>query len=436
MQRYSFPEKNVFKAKDLLQPMFDIQTYWDSLYVNLDSVRQQERFEEILFQLNISDDQLLPENVLTTPLKMLFSGHQGSGKTAELYRLYRQLDHHSRYFVLYVELEKESDLYDFRIEDFFFLVVSKLLQQLNAYGVACNIETDRLLNAICDTLTQNTEVKIDDKRNRSLEARTEIELDSSKGFLAFLSWLSLKGGTKGVLSTANETVKTIRYNIETNWAKLIEQFNKAMEGIRFSVRQANRGNDVLLIFDGSEKIRYETYERIFSQDSHLIRSLQLSLICSVPIHSFYRISGAPASQYFDTYVLPMVRINEKSEALLRQIITRRIDEAVFFAEGVLDYCVEQSGGCIRQLLNIVGTAFVIAAGKRIQQSHAEKSCKRLGQELFERLDSEHLLRLRQHQYNNADPKVQEMLYALALLKYNGDRSDKQINPLLKPFLNL
>ena len=125
----------------------------------------------------------------------------------------------------------------------------------------------------------------------------------------------------------------------------------------------------------------------------------------------------------------MLNISKENIAKIGEIVTRRIDAETFFGEGVLNYFVEMSGGCPRQLLRITNRALVISLGKKIEMENARKSTHELGQQMLELLDSEHLEILRNDSFHEgADPKTLDLLFSLAVLKYNGDRL---LNPLLE-----
>lgn len=104
---------------------------------------------------------------------------------------------------------------------------------------------------------------------------------------------------------------------------------------------------------------------------------------------------------------------------------------MFIEKESLAFCIQKSGGCIRQLLRIVNKALIISRGAKITKETAEKSVSDLGRSMIELFDSEHLSILKQKQYYTADSKVLDLLFSLAVLKYNGAR---EINPLIQKYL--
>ena len=156
------------------------------------------------------------------------------------------------------------------------------------------------------------------------------------------------------------------------------------------------------------------------------------MVFSVPINSYFDIKSNPASFFFQTYSLPMIPITDQSLPLLKQIITKRIDAQIFIEDEALEFCILKSGGCIRQLLNIVNKSLTISLGTKITKEIAQKSVEELGRAMIELLDSAHYNILKKKEYERSDQKVLELLFSLAILKYNGER---KINPLITGYFS-
>ena len=90
---------------------------------------------------------------------------------------------------------------------------------------------------------------------------------------------------------------------------------------------------------------------------------------------------------------------------------------------------------MRQLLIIVNAVIREALGRLASAETAESAIRELGQRMYESIPSEQLrlLATGPDHWVTADPPVRELLFFLALLKYNGRM---EINPLLRPFLKV
>jgi hypothetical protein len=425
MQRYSFPEKDIFKARDVLEATFDIRPYLENLYVELDEVRGNEQLDELCYQLGIQDDKLVSFG--GEPQKILFSGHRGCGKSLELFRYHRHFDHPDRYLSIHIDLQQELEASKFEPEDLFVLMIAKLIKKLDEQGLDFNKKT---FDKIAEDWLSEEDVKVELKNTSGFDYTGE----ASMGF-NFWNFVSFKQGLKDLISGSRSTMSTIRTKIKLNSIELIEAFNTELDNIRAQLAQSAYGKDILFIIDGSERIRREVYEQMFVQDINLILSTNVSLICAVPINTFYEIVNSSARDYFKRMTLPMVKITPESRLLLEQIVTKRVNKDLFFEQEALDYMINNSGGCPRQLLLLVQRALIKTRGKKIEQATSEIVVREFGRTLFEELNEKHLELIRQGgdsgEYLTGEFEVQQLLFSLALLKYNGNI---HINPALKPFV--
>ena len=99
-----FPIKNKFKAREVTEPDYEADLFKEHLYVNLDSVRGKEFMDDIKFSLNIESSTPVLNETTNDYIKILFSGHRGSGKTTELKRLHKQINKPDCYYSIFIEL--------------------------------------------------------------------------------------------------------------------------------------------------------------------------------------------------------------------------------------------------------------------------------------------------------------------------------------------
>lgn len=413
--QYNFPVINKFEARAVTELDFEIDSM-DCIYVDLDAVRGKDYLDQINFNLNIDENRL--RETTDTFTKIIFSGHRGTGKSLELKRFQRYINHPDRYFSILIEIEKESA--GFQSEDIFIILIAKLIEKIDEKNIDFNSE---FLNDILKEWLSEEAIQKELKDNFKIDVSGEVASGAS-----FFGFLKLKNSLKAVFSSESNTCRTIRQIIRKNPLRLIDRFNSALADLREVLKQNTLGRDILFIMDGTEKIPYDTYKKLFCDDPHLIRSISANMIFSVPINSYFNIESNPSSDFFQTYTLPMLLVTDRSKPLLEQIITKRIDVGIFLEQDALTFCVEKSGGCIRQLLRIVNKALTVSLGKKITREIAEKSVYEMSRTMIDQLDSEHLEILKEKKYHTANQKVLELLFSLAVLKYNGER---EINPLIE-----
>ncbi len=216
-----------------------------------------------------------------------------------------------------------------------------------------------------------------------------------------------------------------------------------MYEVKKEIIERGLGREVIFILDGVEKMRqekYDTYIQTFFRDARLIQNLNCNLICCVPIDSIYDIHvSALIDGLYQRFILPLIAVDDNSRDLFRDIIRKRIDTNKFMDEGVLDYCIDQSGGNPRQLIQIAAEALSYSQPNnfKVNREIAEKACKELGYDKRRSLTSEHFRVLKAKEYfDDADKIIIELLFSLALLEYNGSTRTRKPNPLLQPFLNV
>ncbi len=419
MPDYHFPEKNKFAVRELLAPSFDIEPFWEKLYVNLDGVRGSRQREMIQFDLGMEGGEL--KSQMGEPVKIIFSGHMGCGKTTELRQLHQEINSPRAYLSVFIDFQENTSINQFEPEDFFVFLIAGLVERLEASSVPYNRST---FDRIAEEWLEESEVREELSKDYKFVHSGESSFWSS----------AMRGSLNDLLSSGSTTVRAIRRVIKTKTVELLQKLNEALNEVRLSVLQAGAGRDLLFIVDNSEKMHSEKYHALFIENPLLVGGLNATLICSVPIDSFYDIESSKLSNLYLPETLPMIRVNERSIDALKQVIAKRIDEDTFFETGVLDYFAQNSGGCLRQLFRLVGQAVRQTRGAKIPLEEAEKAAQKLGQELRERLSQRHMQVLQSGQYDTGDLEVRQMLYGLQLLKYNGDSHDIVPNPLLLPFL--
>ena len=421
---YQFPETNKFRAREVLELDFDIreESRTKELYVELDEARGDEYREEMLYLLGIDEDELKDSS--NRYVKVIFSGHRGCGKSLELYRIHQYLDAPERYVSLFVDMERELEIGHFQPEDFFVTIIVWLIDLVEKQGLKVDLDA---LNALAEQwLSEDEEVQKEWKEEQGEQASAEAKVG-----LGFWNWLSYSVGIKSFFTGTSKISRVLRQQIRKEPLKLQAQLNALIEQVRGEIVQKGKGKDLLLVFDGTEKIRYGIYKDLFVQDSFLIRGLNINLICAVPINAFYDIQTGVTSDAYERVVLPMFNITEDNAHLFEDIISKRVDLKTFFTPEALNTIVHYSGGCPRQLLKIASTALRKALGKKVEEQQAEAAIHLLGQEMFERLEKAHVEIIQQRAYQHADEDIKELLFSLAVLKYNGKR---KTNPLLNEFI--
>lgn len=425
MSKFNYPVNDPFTARAVTEPTFEENIFASNLYVNLDKVRGNEYLSDIKFDLGIGDDGSF--HLTEEYVKLIFSGHIGSGKTIELKRLHHELNKPSQYFSVFISIEEELEISRFEPEDFYVLLITKLITQLQEKGISRNTES---LKELAKMFFSDSEVK--KEISESIKDELAVNVEAGIGFFDFFK---IGGSLKNLLAGETKTAKVIREVTRKNLLHLTQLLNDYLSDIRADIQAENLGQDILFIVDGSEKIMFEKYETLFVRDANVLIGINANMIMSVRIDAFYQIEKSPI-RFTSRYVVPMIRTDkvENCDALC-EIITKRIDFDTFFEnKETLEKCIFYSGGCIRQLFRIVNVAIRKTRGKsKINIAVVEAVVDEIGNTLRESIDKSYIKILKEGDFEPAEAKVKEMLYGLLLLKYNGKSSIK-MNPILEKYL--
>ena len=431
---YIFPEKNVFKAREALDTDFDIDEHNPDLYINLDDIRilseETDYKENLYFMLNIDPDKKTLDTTANDYSKILFLGHRGCGKTTELRRIHRFLNDPKRYFAIFIETEKELEVNKMHAEDFFIIMVIKIIRQLKEAGLghAADSFDDLLKEWLSDK-----EVQEEISNTKGVEGSLAVKADTDGNFLMkALSIFKFEAEIKGTLARESKATTTIRTQIKKNLGDFITKFNNALAEVREQCAEAQKGRDLLFIIYGTEKSTFEFYEEVFQKNGHILRSLNVNLVTTLRLDAFYKLEGKPNLDFYQSVFVPMVTVKDSNKDELSKIITKRVDVDSFLDTDALDYLVKMSGGSLRQLLRLANQSLLFSRGKKIDLERAKKTVTAEGEKLYHALSPEQKEIMKNNTWkdNWSHPDVSLMLYAMALLKYNGNA---EVNPLIQSY---
>ncbi len=431
---YTFPEKNVFKAREALDTDFDIDLHSKDLYIDLDNVRivseETDYKDNLYFMLNVDPDSKKLETTANDYSKILLLGHRGCGKSTEMRRIHSFLNSPERYFSIHIETEKELEVSKMHAEDFFIIMIIKLIRELKNRGL--DHATDSFDDLLKDWLSE-TDVQKEITNTGSIEGNASVKVDTDGNFLMkALSIFKFEADIKGTLSRENKTTTTIRTRIKTDLLTFVTRFNNALARVRDYCAEANQGQDLLFLIDGTEKTTFEFYEEVFQKNGYILRALNVNLLTTLRLDAFYKLEDKPNLDFFQTVFVPMISIKAESIPKLAEIVTSRVDENAFFDKAALHYLVEMSGGSLRQLLRLANQALFFSRGKKVDIERAKKTVITEGDRLYHALSPEQKEILKKGSWvdNWSQKDVSIMLFAMVLLKYNGKAA---VNPLLKSY---
>lgn len=324
----------------------------DSRYQDLSLVRGQRKSWISNIVKNIERTQKSKKF-----FNMLFSGHRGSGKTTELYRLKAELEK-QQFFVVYLDIEDVLELNDLDYKDILLAIAHKFYSALEVKGWELNPTLlENLQNWFVETVVEK------EKKN---ELVGEINTEIKAGVNTFFG--SLMARFTGALKNSSSQRQFIRQKIENDLPVFKLHLQHLIANGRSRIQQEGF-KSVVIIVDGLEKM-------LFTQRQQNSNHYELFVLCAeqlkwVNSHIIYTVPITLASQtnlkheFSEMLVMPMVKVeSDDGKNALRDLIAKRVDiAAVFENDKYVNELIQLSGGAIRDLMILLRSVTETDAAK-------------------------------------------------------------------------
>lgn len=381
------------------------------------------------------------------PCHILFSGHLGCGKSTELHRLGRMLKE-DRFLVGIGICEENLDMTTVKYTDLILFILETLLKCAKDNNISVGKKTLESIEAYWKTVhtlvsenSNGTEIEL----SGAAEARTP-------GLLARV--FSIIVSTRSLLRTKSDTRDEYRKVIEPRFSVFIDMVNAVVDDIRSSgVRKGFCDTPPVVLLDQLEKADRDAATELFDKHSQDLARLRLHLVIPFPIEMCYTPSYNQIKNYYeDEWILPMIKLQTWDEQtlsytpfptgkeVLRSIIYKRMDESLF-ADGVLDYIIDKTGGFLRHLFTVVFEAALNAAAQdsmSIDEKDMMVALRNLQAGISRRFPDSGRSRLQRiangEKCYASDEELMVFLRSGAVFEYNGKRW-VDLHPLVLDWLN-
>ena len=355
------------------------------------------------------------------------SGHRGSGKTTELYRLQEKLTQDG-YFCVYFDVGNALDLADISYIDIFLAIIDEISKSLQQQQIHIALD-DKILKEIHDWVYQ--EVYQETFTQKDVEGKVNAGVNAKVGIP---SLVNLLGSITGDIKHSQTQRISIRENIEKKASDFIAKTNQFLITVRNKL-ESKSFKDIVMIVDGLEKIHYRTlhnhqsdsHKELFIQHAEQLLSLQCHVVYTIPISLTF--SNNLYNDYKDVHVMPMIKLNERGIEALKTLVEKRVMiEKVFTDVALVDELIKNSGGVVRDLMRLVRLA-CDTDDSQITGTEIKYAISKLTKE-YDRLlqpDDVQILRkvhLEQRVHPDSE-RVNQLLNNRVILEYeNGERSAK------------
>ncbi|HEX41330.1 MAG TPA: hypothetical protein ENN81_04630 [Phycisphaerales bacterium] len=416
--------KNIYQAFDPA-PLAAADS---ELYVALDEVRGSSGLvRKLTQQIRLSDK----------PTFQLLAGHIGSGKSTELRRVQKELEHgQDRVFTVFCQVLEDIDPSDADFPDVLLAIMRQVARQFR----------ERL----------GIELKPGYFRQRWGELKTLLGSEVNLESLELETGL---GRFTAAIKSSPSTRDAIRKALEPTTARLIDAANDVLgEAVSHAAKKDYGG--IAIIVDDLDKLSVahqpelggSAAERLFLTRHAQLTAFGCSVICTIPISLAYSCKEQQMANLYGITappVVPMTKIFEHDGKIhapgfekFRAIIAARLKKAavqekdVFAADAVRDKVIEYSGGQPRVLMTLIRDSLV-EGELPLSESTIATVAKKVTHSYARQLREEHWKIIEQVRKTHAlkrttgnDALCMELLANRAILQYPNDPEWYGLNPLL------
>ncbi|MCK4763413.1 MAG: AAA family ATPase [Candidatus Aminicenantes bacterium] len=355
-------------------------------------------------------------------IKILFSGHMGSGKSSELFKLKEDLQ--DEFLSIYYSIKEYMNLFGIDVS----ALIETIAVQLRKIFEEKKIKLKEDSKDIID--------KLDNWKSRERQTQYREEKRAGKaGIGGSLVVAEARGELHSEKGTKTEKV----WEQEPDINNLIMSLNRLIKNIQEETKK-----ELIIIIDDIDKLDLADAENLFLRYSRTMTALNCKIIYTVPISLLYSHHYRQfESFYHRSYLLPISRVKNKdgsdNEAGIREmqkIIAKRISPKLF-AEGALKKAILASGGIIRDAIRIIQECCLICVTENkpmIHEAAVNEAISSIKNEFLRQIPKDLYPKLIEVKNSPSkkpdnDQELQKLLYCLGVLEYINDDTWYDVHPL-------
>lgn len=362
------------------------------------------------------------------PVRLLFTGHPGSGKSTELNRLTQELKH--QFFIVPVPIQQSVPISELTYVDLLLAMSAALFRQATEQNVIAQAPA-QVMNEMWEDIIRFFEGAIfGGLQFRQPPPGAELAVKVNALAVEFQTKFSTEGSTRAA----------VRERVEARLAELLDKLTHLSDQIRFKY-----GRPVLLIVEGTDKPDLSRARDIFLGHGATLTAFRASVIYTFPIGLRYSpdftLIKTPFNEHF---ILPNLKTFKENGApdeqglhRLNEVISRRMADALI-QPAARDMLVKCSGGLVRTLVQLVQRAAVHAVGQGrpvIDEASATVAIDRERADFIALLsenDYQVLAARHADKRLSSDESVQRLLQSRALLEYANGKPWCDVHPIVLP----
>jgi hypothetical protein len=275
-------------------------------------------------------------------VKLLFSGHTGSGKSSELNRLVADPEIQQRFIVVQFSVKDELNIVDLSYTDVLVAIGRRVFEAADdAFGLEADLKKS----------LDEWAAKVSRTWGTTDLAEAAVEGGIKAWFFSAV----------GKLKTGFEEKREFRLKLEPRVPELIDNINRIVHAAQTHPRA--EGKSVLLIIEDLDKPPVDVARDLFVNKSSVLVEPVCRTIFTIPTSVLYSGHFNAVRQYFSAeHRLPSFKTKERDGSVnlagrqcMEQIIYQRMDRQLI-EEKAAARAVEMSGGVARELVRMISTA--------------------------------------------------------------------------------
>jgi ribosomal protein S20 len=252
----------------------------------------------------------------------------------------------------------------------------------------------------------------------------ETGVEAKTGIPFFGSLFARATAAAKTNATYKDSLRTV---IRNTYSQFAAAFNTFLRETETALQAAGRGQRILFIIDGTDRLRSDDTKRFFIEDAEQLLAIEALMLYSAPLSLKY--DGIPLSKV-DDIVLPIIKLNERDgqpyaagRKAMRDMLLKRANQSVFADDSLIERLVDCCGGHPRELLRLLKLCCEFAESDKIDNNAVESAIKTLAADYRRFLEPEDYTLLVQmdresEQHGGNNERTRRLLYRLALLEYN------------------
>jgi hypothetical protein len=362
------------------------------------------------------------------PVKLLFSGHRGCGKSTELNKLAEGLKR--QFFIVPVDVSRFANVMTY--QDILFGMAVSLYKRAEEKDVVARSP----VAIVKDAWNQAVEFM---QRRLYGSVFPDAPISTEEVTVKFNIWVTELEAKYNLAPDARQ--RTAAYLDEH-----LDELHQNIELVSGLVRQHVK-RPVLFIVEGADKADIDRARQIFYEHTNALTAFQTAVIYTFPISLAY--SGEFVQigiSYNRHFTLPNLNIttregmpDEQGLEKLRRIVQLRLTSEMI-SPSALEMLIHASGGVIVFLIRNIQTAAVHALSRGSQviaDEDAQDAINKERSDFVRVLRSEDypvLVARRADKQLSGDIAVQRLLQCLALLEYANGEPWCDVHPVIIPLL--